>query len=200
MKQTKPPRGRPKTLDRDQVINIAMMSYWTEGPMNVSLNEICKRAGVSKPGVYREFGSEDGLKHTVLSAYSRLLIEQFQPLLNRDKSFEETLETLIAIALQNKSEQELPKGCLHVASCNCIEQLGIQTAEITTEIREHILANYEAIIERAKNRGEFKSELSTRLAALYINEQIGNAMLQQKRGESAEDIKAILTLALSVLV
>lgn len=200
MKQTKPPRGRPKTLDRDQVINIAMMSYWTEGPMNVSLNEICKRAGVSKPGVYREFRSEDGLKHTVLSAYSRLLIEQFQPLLNRDKSFEETLETLIAIALQDKSEQELPTGCLHVASCNCIEQLGIQTAEITTEIREHILANYEAIIELAKNRGEFKSELSTRLAALYINEQIGNAMLQQKRGESAEDIKAILTLALSVLV
>ena len=168
--------------------------------MNVSLNEICKRAGVSKPGVYREFGSEDGLKHTVLSAYSRLLIEQFQPLLNRDKSFEETLETLIAIALQDKSEQELPSGCLHVASCNCIEQLGIQTAEITTEIREHILANYETIIERAKKRGEFKSKLSTRLAALYINEQIGNAMLQQKRGESAEDIKAILTLALSVLV
>ncbi len=200
MKQTKPPRGRPKTLDRDQVINIAMMSYWTDGPMNVSLNEICKRAGVSKPGVYREFGSEDGLKHRVLSAYSRLLIDQFQPLLNRDKSFEETLETLIAIALQDKSEQELPTGCLHVASCNCIEQLGIQTAEITTEIREHILANYEAIIERAKNRGEFKSELSTRLAALYINEQIGNAMLQQKRGESADDIKAILTLALSVLV
>ena len=200
MKQTKPPRGRPKTLDRDQVINIAMMSYWTEGPMNVSLNEICKRAGVSKPGVYREFGSEDGLKHTVLSAYSRLLIEQFQPLLNRDKSFEETLEALIAIALQDKSEQELPSGCLHVASCNCIEQLGIQTAEITTEIREHILANYETIIERAKKRGEFKSKLSTRLAALYINEQIGNAMLQQKRGESADDIKAILTLALSVLV
>ncbi len=168
--------------------------------MNVSLNEICKRAGVSKPGVYREFGSEDGLKHTVLSAYSRLLIEQFQPLLNRDKSFEETLETLIAIALQDKSEQELPSGCLHVASCNCIEQLGIHTAEITTEIREHILANYETIIERAKKRGEFKSELSTRLAALYINEQIGNAMLQQKRGESAEDIKAILTLSLSVLV
>lgn len=168
--------------------------------MNVSLNEICKRAGVSKPGVYREFGSEDGLKHTVLSAYSRLLIEQFQPLLNRDKSLEETLETLIDIALQDKSEQELPTGCLHVASCNCIEQLGIQTAEITTEIREHILANYETIIELAKNRGEFKSELSTRLAALYINEQIGNAMLQQKRGESAEDIKAILTLALSVLV
>ena len=103
MKQTKPPRGRPKTLDRDQVINIAMMSYWTDGPMNVSLNEICKRAGVSKPGVYREFGSEDGLKHTVLSAYSKLLIEQFQPLLNRDKSFEETLEALIAIALQDKN-------------------------------------------------------------------------------------------------
>ena len=33
-------RGRPKTFDRDQVIEVALMSYWRDGSSKVSLNEI----------------------------------------------------------------------------------------------------------------------------------------------------------------
>ena len=58
-------RGRPRTLQRDHVINVAMESYWVSGPSNVSVNDICKRANVSKPGLYREFGNEDGLQKEV---------------------------------------------------------------------------------------------------------------------------------------
>ncbi|KAG1668185.1 hypothetical protein GQR58_017963 [Nymphon striatum] len=43
------PRGRPKSLDRDHLIEIAKESFWAEGPTHVSINEICKRSGVSKP-------------------------------------------------------------------------------------------------------------------------------------------------------
>ena len=43
-----------------------MDSYWRDGVENVSLNELCRRAEVSKPGVYREFGGEEGLLDAVL--------------------------------------------------------------------------------------------------------------------------------------
>lgn len=200
MEVSKIPRGRPKTLDRDHVINTAMMSYWEEGPVNISLNEICKRAGVSKPGVYREFGSEDGLKHAVLEAYGALLIAQFQPAIDAEQPFSQALETLITTVLQDRSETGLPTGCLQVASCNCIEQLGIQTADVVAQTRKRSLENYEHLVKRAKANGEFNADISTRVAALYINEQVSNAMLQQKRGEEADDIEAILKLALHVLV
>ncbi len=61
-----PPIGRPKTFDRDRVIGIAMECYWREGVDGVLLNELCRRAAVSKPGVYREFGGEDGLMDAVV--------------------------------------------------------------------------------------------------------------------------------------
>ena len=177
-----------------------MMSYWVEGPTAVSINEICKRAGVSKPGVYREFGNEDGLKHAALSTYSGLLIAQFQPVMKTEQPFAQTVELLIDITLQERSEKGLPPGCLLVASTNCVDHLGVQTSIKVRETREFIIANYELLVDRAKTRGEFKAVVSTRRAALYINEQINNAMLQQKRGEDADDIRAILKLALSVFV
>ncbi len=88
-------RGRPKTFDRNHIIDIAMMSYWKEGPIAVSINEICKRAGVSKPSVYREFGSEDGLKRAAVSTYCDLLIAQFERGMDLESNFVQILDSLI---------------------------------------------------------------------------------------------------------
>jgi len=61
-----PTRGRPKTLQRDHVLQTAMMCYWANSPTDVSISEICDKAGASKPGLHREFGSDDSLKKAVL--------------------------------------------------------------------------------------------------------------------------------------
>jgi len=63
------PRGRPKNLDKDRVVAVAMQSYWSNGISGVSLNEICRRAGASKPAVYREFGDGDNLINAALNHY-----------------------------------------------------------------------------------------------------------------------------------
>ena len=63
-----PSRGRPSTLDQDQIVETAVMQYWANDPLDVSINDICKLTGASKPGVYRAFGSDDGLKTKALEA------------------------------------------------------------------------------------------------------------------------------------
>ena len=44
-------KGRPKTINLDKLVNVAMLNYWLDGPTNVSLNEICYKAKISKPGL-----------------------------------------------------------------------------------------------------------------------------------------------------
>ena len=39
-------RGRPKKLDRNQILDFVMISYWNDGPTNVSINDICKKLGI----------------------------------------------------------------------------------------------------------------------------------------------------------
>ena len=84
-------KGRPKTIDLERIKNVAMVNYWSDGPTNVSLNEICFKAKISKPGLYREFGGEDGLMKSVLLLYKNTLIQQILDLLKLEKTFDETL-------------------------------------------------------------------------------------------------------------
>jgi TetR/AcrR family transcriptional regulator, copper-responsive repressor len=37
----KPTRGRPKTMNAEQVLDVAMTAYWQSDPADVSVNAIC---------------------------------------------------------------------------------------------------------------------------------------------------------------
>jgi TetR/AcrR family transcriptional regulator, copper-responsive repressor len=44
----KPARGRPKTMNAEQVLDVAMTAYWQSDPADVSVNAICQMAGMKK--------------------------------------------------------------------------------------------------------------------------------------------------------
>ena len=68
-------KGRPKTFNKAQASKIAMETYWKEGIENVSLNEMCRKIGESKPSVYREYGGEEGLQLAALELYYKHRVE-----------------------------------------------------------------------------------------------------------------------------
>ena len=87
-------RGRPKKLDRNQVLDFAMISYWNDGPTNVSINDICKKAGISKPSLYNEFGSEDELQAAALHNYHEKILSQLFKIFDETITFNHSLKKL----------------------------------------------------------------------------------------------------------
>ena len=61
--------GRPKLLNREHVIDVAMSQYWQRGIDNVGMAEIARLSGFDRAGIYKEFGSEEGLVHEVINTY-----------------------------------------------------------------------------------------------------------------------------------
>ena len=53
----KPARGRPRKMSSDAILDVTVNAYWQDDPADVSVNSICQMAGVSKPSLYRTFGS-----------------------------------------------------------------------------------------------------------------------------------------------
>lgn len=196
-KNKKPPtRGRPKTLEREDVLQTALMCYWANSPTDVPISEICEKAGASKPGLYREFGSDDGLKEAVLNAYTELVSQRRYKLLASDQSFDETLEALINHTVQDRRTAGVPDGCLLFAMRARREEFGPLTLEKIDQLREESLKHYRQWIDRAKSNGQFRSNISTETAALYFDAQIGCAMRLQKEGVSNNVIEEILRTAL----
>ena len=191
-------KGRPKTIDLERIKNVAMINYWSDGPTNVSLNEICFKAKISKPGLYREFGGEDGLMKSVLLLYKNTLIQQILDLLKLEKTFDETLDLLIAFVIGNKDEEHIKKGCLLAKFRQSREKFGEKTQEqIDIILRERYL-NFELWIKKAKSKGEFDLPLSSKFVARYIISQLDYAISGLSNGEKNNYIKDVLTLSLSV--
>lgn len=196
--ERKTPRGRPKTFDRDAVTAIAMQAYWEEGQSEVSLNEVCRRTKVSKPTLYKEFGSEDGLKQAVLSEYHEMTLAPLFDLLERDQPFDKALDALADYILRDHQEHGMPNGCLFVDMCQCRDQLGELAGGQVDAFKELSLSTYEAWIERAKTIGQFTSVVASRTAATYIDAQIAGAMNLQRQGAATKEVNAVFRLALSV--
>jgi AcrR family transcriptional regulator len=194
-----PTRGRPKTLDRDQVLQTALLAYWSSGPTNVSISDICSMTGASKPGVYREFGSDDGLKKSVLETYHDLAVQPLIDILERDQSTYETTDALIGFMTQDREQLGIPRGCLFVMMRAHVQHLRPSTCEALQDVRRDLFGAYEAWIECSKSRGEF-ADIPTDIAALFMDAQHGGAMRMQREGVPNDAIASVLGTAFRVLV
>ena len=188
----KPGRGRPKTLKKAAVTEVAMHAYWEHGPADVSLNAICQQAGVSKPSVYREFGNDDGLTHAALSIYADKVLGKMLAITQSDDSFARKLNQLAHLSAEDVLHEH---GCLFVKMRTAKAQMGPKTQELIEAIEGMSLDAFSQVLAQARAAGSWPSGISVELGARYLQSQIGLALDQRARGE---DPKETLALALSV--
>ena len=192
-------KGRPKTLNLDELIDVAMITYWSEGPANVSINQICNKAKISKPGLYRELGGEDGLMESVLIAYQKKITIPILEIFKLDKKFDDTLDSIISFITDKDNNQNKPRGCLLAKLRQSQNKFGPKTQQQINLIKKQVLVSYKTWVEQSKLKNEFPSSISSQLAANYLDAQLNNALSQIANGEERSKVKEILTLSLSVM-
>lgn len=198
-----PTRGRPKTMNAEQVLDVAMTAYWQSDPADVSVNAICQMAGISKPSLYRGFGSEDGLSRAALERYAEQVLSEMFVILHAETELRETLDALIDFA---SDDPRMETGCLFYKMRAAKHRLGPGTrarghggaGARVDEIDAAGQAAYAAFLQSARDAGEWPDSLSVAAGAKYLGEQIALAITQRASGEDPARIREMLTLALSV--
>jgi TetR/AcrR family transcriptional regulator, copper-responsive repressor len=193
-----PKQGRPKTFARDRAIDVAMETYWREGTDDVPLNEVCRRANVSKPGVYREFGGEDGLMDAALERYAKTVLPQIYDQIADDRPFAEVLEALLAAMTQ--PDDSVPAGCLLAKMRMVSSHLGPATQARAEALSSDARARYAVWVERAKARGEIASGVPTDVAAAFIDTQFTVLLVQMAAGAEPGQLRAQARLAFVGLI
>ena len=193
-------RGRPKKLDRNQVLDFVMISYWNDGPTNVSINDICKKLGISKPSLYNEFGSEDELQAEALQNYHEKILSQLFKIFDETIPFNHSLKKLIDLSTIDRSLDGLPYGCLHEQMCLAGNQLGLLTRSKVKDLSKKIINGYQSWIDKAKLNGLEKNEYETLFLAKYIKTQISSALQLQKEGFEKKFVLQYLSSAFNFLI
>ncbi len=195
---TKRARGRPKTFDRARTLDIAIDSYWRDGVDAVSLNEICRRANVSKPGLYREFGNEDQLMDAALTRYSETVLAPALAMLSEDRPFRDTLSSLIAYTTREETP-DVPSGCLFAKMRNLRWKLGPITGEHVDNLRDAAVGAYAEWLERCADRGQVELPAPVEITATYVDAQLTLLLVQISAGEDPDLVRAHANLAFAVL-
>jgi len=182
-------------MDADKVRDVAMTAYWRSDPADVSVNAICQMAGISKPSLYRAFGSEDGLTRAVLDSYADRVLSAVFAILQSGKGLRDTLADLIDFA---SADPRMETGCLFYKMRAGKHRLGPETRARVEEIDAAAQAAYAAFLQAARDVGEWPEGLSVDAGAKYLGEQVALAITQRASGEDPARIREMLTLALSV--
>ncbi|MFO7685479.1 MAG: TetR/AcrR family transcriptional regulator [Desulfobacterales bacterium] len=189
--------GRPKTLDRQHTIKLAMESYWRDGLNALSVNEICRRTKISKPGLYREFGGEDGLMEAVLDHYRELVVGPLLSMISANRPFAEVLNELVFWMTQDHGT---PAGCLFVKMRSSPSRLGPATSARVEAVRDEMRVAYKAWYQRALDRNEVNAKIPPDFAAYYLDTQLTTVLVQVAAGEPPGLVRAQAQLAFAGLL
>lgn len=107
--------------------------------MDTSVNSICALEWVSKPSLYRDFGSEDGLTAAVLQRYAEVVLARMDDLLASPVSFAAKCEAMIQFA---SADPQMETGYLFVKMKSTRSRFGIRTQAIIADIDENALRIY----------------------------------------------------------
>ena len=185
--------GRPKTIDTDHTLAVALHGYWSQGLHGMSVNEVCRRAQISKPSLYREFGGEDGLLAAVLLLYQESVIKVVAQHTKSGKPFNACMKEVVDLLLQQEGR---PRGCLLAKFRLTYEDLGELSQQTVVQIVRDVRADLRSWLERSQQAGEITTAFSLDDAARYLDRQMMLASLIAERGGDMHALRKQLEMAL----
>jgi len=182
-------------MSAEAVLDVAIDAYRRGDPADVSVNAISQLAGVAKPSIYREFGSEDGLARAALNTYAERVLTEMFVILTAGKGLGPTLDALIDFA---SDDPRMETGCLFYKMRAGRHRLGPLTLARVEEIDAAGQAAFAAFLQSCRDRGDWAGGFPVAAGAKYLGEQVALAITQRASGEDPARIREMLGLALSV--
>ena len=188
-------RGRPKKLDAEKLLDVAIDAYWKADPADVSMNTVCQLASASKPSVYREFGNEDGLTRAALDRYADNVLGDVFGILEQGDRLGEILAKLVEFACD---DPRMATGCLFYKMRHGRHRFGPVTQDRIEALDRAAEDAYRAALRRCRDAGDDLGGVSVETGAHYLGAQIGLAIMQRAGGADRATVRDSLELALSV--
>ena len=191
--------GRPREFDPDEALQTAIELFWEKGYYDTAVDEVVRRTGVAKYGIYGTFGGKRELFLKALEQYGRDRHRDIQrPIRQPDASLPEVLD-FFKQASKLMTQKSHRRGCL---IGNTGVELGARDAEIGKFVANFFTDLGKALqgcLERAVNKGELDDATDISVIATYLATEFRTALMLAASGHSRRDIERHLEVALRVL-
>jgi TetR/AcrR family transcriptional regulator, transcriptional repressor for nem operon len=191
--------ARPQEFDPKEALQVAIEVFWEKGYYDSSVDEVIKRSGVAKYGIYGTFGTKRELFKKALAQYALDRQQDIQrPLRKPDAALPEILAFFKEVPklLTQKNAQ---RGCL---ICNTGIELGLRDQEIRKFVKDFFLnltSVMKRCLERAIKKGQLAKPKNLASLATYLVTEFRTSLMLATSGHSRRFIEDHLKEALQVL-
>lgn len=192
----KRPRGRPRTLDRDQALETALQLFWRRGYEGTSIADLTAAMATTPPSLYTAFGSKERLYQEVLDRYGASYGSFTARALAEEPTARQVVERILREAIEVYSGGAEPRGCmLATGAVNCAPEHAQVAADLSRRRRAAIAA-IESRFDRAVAEGELPSTTDTAALAAYYAAVIQGLSIQARDGAMPQVLEAVARTAL----
>ena len=191
--------ARPREFDPEKALQVAVDVFWEKGYFDASVDEVVRRSGVAKYGIYGTFGTKDELFRKVLEKYAEDRKNGIQRVLEQENAALPELKKFFDDAVVMMTSQKNRYGCL---LCNTAMEVGTANAEFQAIVNGFFRNLTRAIrrcLTRAVDRGQLDQSMDKAEIATYLTNEFRTALMLARSGESRRSIRQHVNVAMRVL-
>ena len=125
------PRGRPRTFDRDEVLDHAITTFLAKGYRGASLDDLTKSMGINRPSLYATFGNKQRLFMEAIDRYAETLGSEPMKALYGEQDIENAIAVFFETKIRYFTLRGKPRGCL-------ISNIATEAAENDGQVRDKL--------------------------------------------------------------
>ena len=170
------PAGRPRKFNEEEVLERAMMFFWTHGFKKPGVSELLDHLGIARQSLYGTFGNKRALFIKAIKHYRTTRLSEALSLLEREGSPIENVKSTVGF-FEKLALDEGARGCL---VANALVEFGDEDKEIC-ELLDETLGLLEKGLKKALKHASTIGELPAgkeprALARALTNASIGMAV------------------------
>ncbi|EPX57279.1 Transcriptional regulator, TetR family [Cystobacter fuscus DSM 2262] len=174
-----------------------MEVFWERGYEGTSITDLTEAMGITTPSLYGAFTSKAELYREALELYQRTHGSPGAPALVEEPTARGAMARVLEEAARAFADPRHPPGCMvSTAVLNCATE-NQPVARYVAGLRDASLAQLRARFQRAIAEGELPSSTDAEGLARFYGAILQGMSVQARDGASEEELRKIVTLALS---
>ncbi len=190
-------RGRPRSFDRDTVLERAMRLFWSQGYETTSMAELLAEMQVTPPSIYSAFGDKEGLFLQAIERYNHGP-GSYQQEACKEETAKAAVSRILHEAARSFVDPQTPPGCMLVVSTvnSCPVSSPVQKA--VNAARHQSECALKARIEQGIKDGDVPATADAAGLASFFGTLLNGMSIKAKEGATEQEMLAIVENGLRV--
>ena len=152
---------------KEKILDVTMKLFNEKGYANTSINEVCRRAKVSKGALYHHFKSKEDLLFTFMDKFFEDYYNEMAPLMQKAKSPSDHIRIMIDISFKFMNP-ETSNPVVWLSLLNEGKNIKGRIAEYFDNVYFGFRTELKKLITQGKRSGEFRKDLDSNTIAVII--------------------------------